>query len=186
MRDYFNNRIEQIEKAINKFTEAYRAKNEGKEPDPGTVKEHYERLMEAGKKSDILNAIDRIGAAARDAAGAISFLQAYTDPEDPDHPDIVGARRILTDIADKAQAAGGMLDNPPMNGTYYFFDCIDEIIGEELLTAEEVSTRLYGTDRGLTERELEEIAADHDAELHRYTYMDGTELEHRVLRYIFW
>lgn len=186
MQNYFDRTIEQATQAAADFMAEYRARHEGEEPDPETMKDHYRRLLEAGKKRDILTAIDKIETIAREAAGAVSILQAYTDPEDPDHPDIVGAQRILTDIADKAQAAGETLDRPQMNGKYYFFDCMDGNIGDDLLTAGEVSTRLYGTDRGLTESDLKAIAADYEAELHLYEYMDGSELGHKQLTFLTW
>jgi hypothetical protein len=64
-----------------------------------------------------------------------------------------------------------------LDGTYYLLDCLDGIIGDTLLTATELSNRLYGQDRGLTERDIKHIAADYEAELHRYIYRDGEEVE---------
>ena len=40
------------------------------------------------------------------------------------------------------------------NGIYYLFDCLNGTIGGELITADEVSARLYGDGRTLTENEL--------------------------------
>lgn len=34
-----------------------------------------------------------------------------------------------------------------LDGTYYLLDCLDGIIGDTLLTATELSNRLYGQDR---------------------------------------
>ena len=67
------------------------------------------------------------------------------------------------------------------DGIYYYFDCMDGRIGEELITAEELSKRLYGENRNLTEAQIKYIAADYEAELHRYTYKDGEEVEHKQL-----
>lgn len=67
------------------------------------------------------------------------------------------------------------------DGIYYYFDCMDGRIGEELITAEELSKRLYGKNRNLTEEQIKLIAADYEAELHRYTYKDGEETEHKQL-----
>ena len=67
------------------------------------------------------------------------------------------------------------------DGIYYYFDCMDGRIGEELITAEELSKRLYGKNRNLTEEQIKHIAADYEAELHRYTYKDGEEVEHKQL-----
>ena len=67
------------------------------------------------------------------------------------------------------------------DGIYYYFDCMDGRLGEELITAEELSKRLYGANRNLTEAQIKLIAADYEAELHRYTYKDGEEVEHKQL-----
>ena len=72
------------------------------------------------------------------------------------------------------------------DGIYYYFDCLDGIIGEELITAEELSKRLYGRDKSLTEAQIKHIAADYEAELHRYTYKDGKEAEHVQLTRLMW
>lgn len=72
------------------------------------------------------------------------------------------------------------------NGTYYYFDCMDGIIGEALLTPQEISKRLYGQDRGLTETDIKRISADYEAELHRYTFTDGSITEHKQLTRLEW
>lgn len=54
------------------------------------------------------------------------------------------------------------------------------------LTATELSNRLYGQDRGLTEQDIKHIAADYEAELHRYIYRDGEEVEHKQLTRLAW
>lgn len=73
-----------------------------------------------------------------------------------------------------------------LNGIYYLFDCLDGDIGEELLTANEISKRLYGQEKELIEKEIKNIAADYEAELHRYIYEDGEEVEHRQLTRLLW
>lgn len=67
------------------------------------------------------------------------------------------------------------------DGIYYFLDCMDGLIGDKLITAEEISIALYGKNRNLTEEQIKLIAADYEAELHRYTYKDGEETEHKQL-----
>ena len=67
------------------------------------------------------------------------------------------------------------------NGIYYLFDCLNGTIGGELITADEVSARLYGDGRTLTENELKIIAANYEAELFKYEYRDGEEVERRQL-----
>ena len=74
----------------------------------------------------------------------------------------------------------------PLNGTYYLLDCLDGIIGDELITAAELSQRLYGEDRQLTEAQIKAIAADYEAELHRYIYVNGEETEHKQLTRLMW
>jgi hypothetical protein len=73
-----------------------------------------------------------------------------------------------------------------LDGTYYLLDCLDGIIGDTLLTATELSNRLYGQDRGLTEQDIKHIAVDYEAELHRYIYRDGEEVEHKQLTRLAW
>ena len=64
-----------------------------------------------------------------------------------------------------------------LDGTYYVFDCLDGEIGGEPMTAQEISRRLYGEARELTEGELKAIAADYEAELYRYQYKAGERIE---------
>lgn len=73
-----------------------------------------------------------------------------------------------------------------LNGVYYFLECLDGIIGDELLTAKELSLRLYGQDKGLTEQQIKHIAADYEAELFRYVYKDGEEIERKQLTRLLW
>lgn len=61
------------------------------------------------------------------------------------------------------------------DGDYYYFDCLDGIIGDRLLTPQEISARLYGEVRELSEADIKGIAADYEAELYRYTYKDGEQ-----------
>lgn len=74
----------------------------------------------------------------------------------------------------------------PAPGTYYYFDCLDGTIGGELLTPAEISARLYGQDRGLTEPDLKRIAADYEAELHKYILTGGAEARHEQLTRLSW
>ena len=73
-----------------------------------------------------------------------------------------------------------------LNGVYYLFDCLDGDIGEELLTDNEISKRLYGQEKELTENDIKNIAADYEAELYRYIYEDGEEIEHKQLTRLLW
>ena len=77
-------------------------------------------------------------------------------------------------------------DHEPAPGTYYYFDCLDGTIGEELLTPQEISKRLYGEDRQLTEADIKRISADYEAELHRYIFTPGQEPEHKRLTRLQW
>lgn len=70
---------------------------------------------------------------------------------------------------------------PVLNGVYYLFDCLDGSIGDELLTLEELSQRMNGGRQAYTEQDAKHIASDYEAELHRYTYKDGVEIEHKQL-----
>ena len=64
------------------------------------------------------------------------------------------------------------------DGVFYLLDCFCGSIGQELLTGPELAWRVLGQRRDLTEEEIKSIAADHEAELHRYTFRDGEQVEH--------
>ena len=52
---------------------------------------------------------------------------------------------------------------------YYYFDCLDGIIGEQYLTARELTTLLHGSDREtLTEKQIKSEALNYEATLYRY------------------
>ncbi len=52
---------------------------------------------------------------------------------------------------------------------YYYFDCLDGFIGEQYLTAEEVTTLLIGSDKKtLTEKQIISEALNYEATLYRY------------------
>lgn len=60
-----------------------------------------------------------------------------------------------------------------LQGTYYYFDCMDGLIGDKLLTAVEVSEILHGRAEDLTEKQLIQIAANYEATLYRQEYTAG-------------
>ena len=84
------------------------------------------------------------------------------------------------------QDAQEVQDHEPAPGTYYYFDCLDGTIGSELLTPQEISKRLYGEDRQLTEADIKRIAADYEAELHRYILTGGAGARHEQLTRLQW
>lgn len=59
------------------------------------------------------------------------------------------------------------------NGIYYYFDCLDGLLGEKFLTPAEVSEILTGKPEPLTEKELIRIAADYEATLYRHELTGG-------------
>lgn len=73
-----------------------------------------------------------------------------------------------------------------LDGVYCWLDCLDGEIGEKYLTAEELSNALYGRDKHLTEHDIKLIAADYEAELHKYVFKDGQEIEHKQLTRLMW
>lgn len=69
---------------------------------------------------------------------------------------------------------------PELEGIFYLFDCMDAL-ADQLLTPQEISRRLYGEARELTEADIKGIAADYEAELYRYTYKNGQRTEGKRL-----
>ena len=52
---------------------------------------------------------------------------------------------------------------------YYYFDCLDGVIGEQYLTAEELTALLIGSDKDtLTEKQIKAHALNYEATLYRY------------------
>ena len=60
-----------------------------------------------------------------------------------------------------------------LEGVYYFFDCMDGLIGDEPMKPEQVRKILTGEAGTYTEKELIRIAADHEATLYRQEYQGG-------------
>lgn len=52
---------------------------------------------------------------------------------------------------------------------YYYFDCLDGILGEQYLTAGELASLLIGSDKEtITEKEIIRHARNYEATLYRY------------------
>lgn len=52
---------------------------------------------------------------------------------------------------------------------YYYFDCLDGVIGEQYFTAGELTSLLIGSDREtLSEKEIIRHARNYEATLYRY------------------
>ena len=70
--------------------------------------------------------------------------------------------------------------NPPKNGRflqkgrhtmtkyYYYLDCLDGVLGDTYLTAEELNQLQNGSAEPMTEREIIKTAANYEAALYRY------------------
>lgn len=72
------------------------------------------------------------------------------------------------------------------DGVYYLFDCLDGLIGDKLLTLEELRGIMTNDPRPYTEKDAKEIAYNYEAELYRYTYKDGKEVECKKLVELMW
>lgn len=55
-----------------------------------------------------------------------------------------------------------------MTEYYYFFDCMDGVLGEKYLTPSDVAELQTGKREALTETELKKIAHNYEATLYRY------------------
>ena len=68
-----------------------------------------------------------------------------------------------------------------LNGTYYYFDCLDGLLGDRYLTIEEVRELMTNEKINYTEEDLKQIATNYEATLFRYEYKDGEEISHKRL-----
>lgn len=68
-----------------------------------------------------------------------------------------------------------------LNGTYYLFDCLDGVIGDRLLTIEELRQAMTRENVTYTEKDAKCIAMYYEATLYRYKYIDGEVKESKVL-----
>ena len=68
-----------------------------------------------------------------------------------------------------------------LNGTYYLFDCLDGVIGDRLLTLEELRQAMTWGNVTYTEKDAQRIAMDYEATLYRYKYIDGEVKESKML-----
>ena len=68
-----------------------------------------------------------------------------------------------------------------LNGTYYLFDCLDGVIGDRLLTLEELRQAMTWENVTYTEKDAHRIAMDYEATLYRYKYIDGEVKESKML-----
>lgn len=72
-------------------------------------------------------------------------------------------------------------DITPANGIYYYFDCLDGLLGDKLLTPPEVAEILHGRPADLTEKDLIKVAANYEATLYRQEYKDGELINDKLL-----
>lgn len=68
-----------------------------------------------------------------------------------------------------------------MNGVYYLFDCLDGDLGDKFLTLEELHDLMTKDPRPFTERDAIRIARNYEADLYRYTYVNGEKKEVKQL-----
>lgn len=66
------------------------------------------------------------------------------------------------------------------DGTYYYFDCLDGLLGDKYWTAAELAER-DRKNKPYTERKIKEIAMNYEALLMRYKYKNGEEVEEKKL-----
>lgn len=72
-----------------------------------------------------------------------------------------------------------------LNGTYYLFECMDGVIGNRLLTLEELRQAMTWENVTYTEKDAKRIAMDYEAILYRYEFIDG-ELKEIEMIYEAW
>lgn len=70
---------------------------------------------------------------------------------------------------------------PIQDGTYYLFDCLDGMIGNRLIQPAELYLIMTGKEGTYTEHEMQQIAADYEANLIRYEYADGRKISSTML-----
>lgn len=68
-----------------------------------------------------------------------------------------------------------------LNGTYYLFDCLDGVIGDRLLTLEELRQAMTWENVTYTEKDAKRIAIYYEATLYRYKYKGGEVKESKIL-----
>ena len=68
-----------------------------------------------------------------------------------------------------------------LNGTYYLFDCLDGVIGDRLLTLEELRQAMTWENVTYTEKDAKRIATYYEATLYRCKHKDGEVKERKVL-----
>ena len=59
---------------------------------------------------------------------------------------------------------------PKHPGYYYFFDCLDGILSDRYLTAQELAQLMTGASDPMSERDIIRTAANYEATLYRYTF----------------
>lgn len=72
-------------------------------------------------------------------------------------------------------------DNFSMNGTYYYFDCMDAILGHKLLDPDDLRQLIYIKDSPYNESDIISIAIDYEADLYKCLYKDGQEMAREKL-----
>ena len=68
-----------------------------------------------------------------------------------------------------------------LNGTYYLFDCLDGVIGDRLLTLEELRQAMTCENVTYTEKDAKRIAMYYEATLYKYKYIDGEVKKSKML-----
>lgn len=68
-----------------------------------------------------------------------------------------------------------------LNGTYYLFDCLDGVIGDRLLTIEELRQAMTWENVTYTEKDAKRIAIYYEATLYRYKYINREVKESKML-----
>ena len=66
---------------------------------------------------------------------------------------------------------------------YYYFDCLDGVLSDRYLTAQELAQILKGEEKPLCEKEIKSIAANYEATLYRYTMDPNGNPQNEVCLY---
>ena len=66
---------------------------------------------------------------------------------------------------------------------YYFFDCLDGVLSERYLTAQDLGQLFTGAPDPMTEKDIIETAANYEATLYRYEFDENNNPINEVILY---
>ena len=66
---------------------------------------------------------------------------------------------------------------------YYYFDCLDGLIGDSYLTASEINKLITGAADPMSEKDIIKTAANYEATLYRYEKANGGGMVNEIILY---